>query len=47
MIGGPDDLIYHIYVSQKNQGNVYKLKREEIVNVDVLTKKKEDRVCLI
>ena len=28
-------------------GNVYKLERNDIVNLDVLTKKKQDRVCLI
>ena len=48
MIGGPEDLMFHINVSQKNKGNVYKLKREEIYNIDVLTTKiKEDRICLI
>ena len=47
MIGGPEDLMFHINVSQKMIGNVYKLERNEIVNLDVLTKKKQDRVCLI
>ena len=51
MIGGPDHLIHFIKVSQNNlkiKGNVYKLKREEIYNIDVLTTKiKDDRVCLI
>ena len=47
MIGGPEDLIMHINKSQKNKGNVFKLKREEIVNIDVLTTKGADRVCLI
>ena len=40
MIGGPEDLMFHINVSQKMRGNVYKLKRKEFVNIDDLTKKK-------
>ena len=47
MIGSPENLVDFIKASQKNKGNVFKMKREEFVDVDVLTKKKKDRVCLI
>ena len=40
VIGSPEDLIYNINVSQKMIGNVYKLERNDIVNLDVFAKKK-------